>query len=477
MNVRKAAWFAAVGNYAILGVQFGAVVVATRLLSKEDIGGYAVAMTVFNILVATIDFGIPLYVIHMPDPNRKSLAPAAALAWIVSIFIWSVLWFGAGTIGEFFGRGDLAVALRIMSVSLCLNPLIIIGIGLMERDMRQDWIASINMGRAATQAVVSISLILAGYQLIGLAIGYAAGFLMQCVLILSLTGRRGLLKPSFIGIGDILRFGLYSAGTNFAGQAGAGSPDIAIGRMLGLAETGIYSRSVALVGLIKRGIDAVTIAVALPGFSRLIREGSDPRPMYVSAVAISTGLTWPFLAWLVILADPIVGILYGPRWPEVVGITRLAALTYMGVALVGMASPFLIAIRREAVLFRIELLSQAVKAVLVCIGAHFSLTAAMAALILGSLVQLGMALTALNKIGGISLPDIIASSMRSVPLCIAAAVGSMLGVISGLENNWAMLSVGSAGAFTCCLAALALIDHPLRVEIERMFHRVQQVVS
>jgi O-antigen/teichoic acid export membrane protein len=286
-----------------------------------------------------------------------------------------------------------------------------------------------------------------------------------------------VLRPSFRGIGDVLRFGLYSAGTNVAGQIGNGSPDIAIGRMLGLAETGIYSRSVALVGLIKRGIDAVTIAVALPGFSKLIREGSDPRPMYVSAVAISTGLTWPFLAWLIVLADPIVNILYGPRWPEVVGITRLAALTYMGIAVVCMSQPFLIAIRREAILFRIELLTQIVKAVLVCVGAHFSLIGAMAALILGSLIQLGMLITALNKIGGISLNDILASSLRSAPLGIAAAVGSMVGVISGLESHWAMLCVGSAGALTCCLAALVLIDHPLRVEIERVFHRVQRVVS
>jgi O-antigen/teichoic acid export membrane protein len=197
--------------------------------------------------------------------------------------------------------------------------------------------------------------------------------------------------------------------------------------------------------------------------------------MYIEATGIATGLTWPFLAWLIVLADPIVSILYGPRWPEVVAITRLAALTSIGLAFVSMSQPFLIAIRREAVLFRIELLTQVVKALLVCFGAQFSLTGAMAGLIAGSLVQLGLLLATLHKIGGISLGDLMVSSMRSVPLCIAATMGAMLGVISGLENQWAMLSVGSAGAFIFSLAVLVLTDHPLRAELDRMFRRVQQV--
>ena len=88
-----------------------------------------------------------------------------------------------------------------------------------------------------------------------------------------------------------------------------------------------------------------------------------------------------------------------------------------------------------------------------------------------------MLLTALNKIGGVSLSDLIASSLRSMPLCIGATLGAMLGVISGLENHLAMLSVGSAGAFMFWLAALMLIDHPLRIELDRMFRRVQQAVS
>ena len=477
MNIRKAAWFAAMGNYAILVLQFCTVIVATRLLSKEDIGAYAVAAAIFNILVQVVDFGVSRYVVHIKDASPKSLGSAAAVSWSVSILTWGGLWLSAGAIGEFFGRSDLVMALRIMSINLCLYPLIVIGVGRLTRDMRQDWIASINVGRSAIQSIISIGLIFAGYKLQGLAIGYAGGFLFEFAAIVALTWRFGLPRPQAEGIGDVLSFGSYTAGSAVVSQIGNGAPDMAIGRLLGLAETGIYSRSVALVGLIRRGVDAVMIAVALPGFSKLIREGSDPRPMYLEAVAMATGLTWPFLAWLIVLADPIVHILYGPRWPEVVAITRLAALTSIGVAIVSISQPFLIAIRREAVMFRIELLTQVVKALLVCLGAQISLTATMAALILGSLLQLGMLLTALNKIGGVSLSDLVASSIRSMPLCIGATLGAMLGVISGLENHLAMLAVGSAGAFMFWLAALMLIDHPLRMELDRMFRRVQQAVS
>ena len=72
MNIRKAAWFAAMGNYAILVLQFCTVIVATRLLSKEDIGAYAVAAAIFNILVQVVDFGVSRYVVHIKDASPKS---------------------------------------------------------------------------------------------------------------------------------------------------------------------------------------------------------------------------------------------------------------------------------------------------------------------------------------------------------------------------------------------------------------------
>ena len=92
MNIRKAAWFAAMGNYAILVFQFCTVIVATRLLSKEDIGAYAVAAAIFNILVQVVDFGVSRYVVHIKDASPKSLGPAAAVSWSVSIFTWAGLW-------------------------------------------------------------------------------------------------------------------------------------------------------------------------------------------------------------------------------------------------------------------------------------------------------------------------------------------------------------------------------------------------
>jgi hypothetical protein len=53
----------------------------------------------------------------------------------------------------------------------------------------------------------------------------------------------------------------------------------------------------------------------------------------------------------------------------------------------------------------------------------------------------------------------------------------MLGVISGLESQLAMLAVGSAGALISWLLVLVMSDHPLRVEVDRIFNRVQQLAS
>lgn len=67
-------------------------------------------------------------------------------------------------------------------------------------------------------------------------------------------------------------------------------------------------------------------AVALPTFSAQARHGRALKTTYLSAMEHVTAVHWPALILLAATADPIVSLLFGPRWHDMVATVQIFAL-------------------------------------------------------------------------------------------------------------------------------------------------------
>jgi O-antigen/teichoic acid export membrane protein len=67
-------------------------------------------------------------------------------------------------------------------------------------------------------------------------------------------------------------------------------------------------------------------SLLMPAFSAYARDGVDLRQIYVRSIEHMTGLQWPALAVLCILAHPIVRIVFGDQWLEAVPLVQIIAL-------------------------------------------------------------------------------------------------------------------------------------------------------
>jgi PST family polysaccharide transporter len=106
-----------------------------------------------------------------------------------------------------------------------------------------------------------------------------------------------------------------------------------VGRMLGAAALGIYSRAYDIMVIPTNALGRVLVRVLFPSLSRLQHDVAQLRTAYRRALALVSLLVMPVSALTIVLAPEIVATLLGPKWgAAVLPLRVLAAAMYFQVS-------------------------------------------------------------------------------------------------------------------------------------------------
>jgi len=128
------------------------------------------------------------------------------------------------------------------------------------------------------------------------------------------------------GAGSLVRFGGYVSAFRAVNYVGRNLDNVLIGRFLGGATLGIYSKAYALLMLPLRMLNGPITGVAVPALSRLQSSPERLRSYYYKALALVVTLSMPVVAWVASVADSFVLTVLGEQWLEAVDIFRILTI-------------------------------------------------------------------------------------------------------------------------------------------------------
>ncbi len=153
-----------------------------------------------------------------------------------------------------------------------------------------------------------------------LACGAARGVIAQILRpALPWPLRLDRVKP-IVGTGSRLSL-LYAIGA-----AGSRTPDLIVGKVLGLVAVGLYSRAASLSDQLRRLISGAIGSVFYPAFARIRDRGEPLGPPYLRVCAGYCVVIWPGMAGLALASTPLVRLLYGEAWMGVAPLLLMIAL-------------------------------------------------------------------------------------------------------------------------------------------------------
>lgn len=327
MSVRGAAVWAMGGQYLSFAIQFVVSVIISRFfLSPAEVGLFSIALAAALLASVLQDFGLSRYIAGLPVVTPEEIARCSSVALAFSFAVAGSIAAAAWPMAQTYHQPDLLPIMLIIAASYLFVPLAVVPLALLGRTMSFHGHFAINVSGAAAQGLVALVLAAMGFSSFALAWGTLASGVARGLVAQIL--RPALPWPIRLkGTRTIAHTGSRLSLLYLIGALGNRTPDMIVGKILGLIAVGLYSRAASLSDQFRMLISGAIGSVFFPAFARIRDNGEPMGPAYLRVCAGYSAVIWPGMAGLALAAEPIVRLLYGPVWLHVAPLLALIAIT------------------------------------------------------------------------------------------------------------------------------------------------------
>jgi len=305
---RAAAW----SGMSTIVLRLGSLIVGivlARILTPDQFGVYAVALTVQSILITVADLGLSADLIRSDKPER--IAPTVASLGLASGTLMTVITMVFSTsLAEMLGSSDAAPAIAVLSVTLALAGATVVPYAMLQRRFQQREMFVIGVADFVVSTTVTLVLVGLGFGVLGLAIGRVAAQVVSSSLQFVLARVKPRYAIDRTVIKPVLAFGLPIAAANMLSWALLNVDNIVLARVAGATALGYYVLAFNISSWPMSALSQVVRSISLPYFSRSTEGGK--------GLAALTAVAWagalPAGAVLAALAAPLIEVVYGEKW-------------------------------------------------------------------------------------------------------------------------------------------------------------------
>ncbi|MFN3458443.1 MAG: oligosaccharide flippase family protein [Novosphingobium sp.] len=472
MSVRTAALWALGSQYASFALQFvTSIVLARWFITPEQLGQFSIAFAAVTLVAFLQDFGVTRYVNGerdlTPDKLRSAFAISVLFAWGIALLALLAAW----PIARFYGDLGLLAVTLVIAASYLLVPLAIVPQATCQRRMDYRSNSMIEVGSAVANALTAVTLAVMGHGALALAWG---AFAQQGARLVVSQWRAGGMLPWPLRIGDarpILALGGTNTVQVLCNSLSARAPELVIGRMIDNAAVGLFARASGLALQLRLLIAGAVTGVFYPAFRRIRDSGEPLGPPYRRVLAAYTGVTWPAMAGIAVLAGPLIRLLYGERWIAAAPLLTWVALSQIGYVALPLYADLPVLMGRLKPLMRCMIAETLLSILLIAASAPYGLEWVALSRVAHAALWVAIYLPLMQRTLDLSFVAVAKVWLQSAVVTIAAVLPVLAGYAIG--KGPAELGLAQATATVLCgialwFAALRLTRHPLLPEIIEM---------
>jgi len=315
------------GTAAQAVLQLVAIMVLARLLTPAMFGAVAAALVVIKIAQFFTNLGLSGAIIQRPELEDRHIETAFAILIWFGLLMSLLVLLAAPWIAEFYGIAEVEGIVRLLACALLFANAMEVASGLMRRDLEFKQLAILQViAFAVGYGLVGIGLAFLGLGVFALAAAHVAQIFTNMVLMLRSKPHPKTLIVRWASLKELLRFGTGMMAWRTASNVALEADNLVVGRFLGAADLGFYSRAYWLAAtpavLFGRGVAGVL-------FSSLARLQGDRQRMaeaYRRGVTVNNLVAVPASVGIAIIAPELVQVVLGGQWGPAVPPLQILAL-------------------------------------------------------------------------------------------------------------------------------------------------------
>jgi len=467
-------------QYFRLAVQFGLIIVVSRLLTPAEIGVSVIGMGIITIALGLREFATSDFLIQRPEVLQSDVRTSFTTLTLLSVLISAAVFILAPWFGSFYGEEKLTRFLRVAAVAGMIETISLPLRGLLRREMAFGTLAFINVTAAAVAAATTIVLAFMGFSFMSFAWATVAAACTTTTLFFCFRPNAAVLQPSLKAVGGVLSFGGYNGASYLINQIYVALPQLILGHMLPHSAVGLYNRAQSVSDIPDRIVLTSVFSIAFPALAAEIRQGRSLKEPYLRGLGLITVFYWPGQVLLALLAYPIVAVLLGQQWLDVALLLQLMAVAGLAWFPVILTSPILLAVGANSDRVKADLFGRSASAVVLCSAAYFGIIAMAASKLITLPYQMVLSLYFVRRHIGFRWGDIWMALWKSGIVTICSAAGPICVVVwpefsFDLSMLATILAVGLAGVGW--LVGVLATRHPVVHELRRAAMTVRPALT
>lgn len=417
--------------------------VVARIVSPDELGIFALAVTVQAVLVSVAELGVAS-AIARADVDINKIAPTVVTISIAtSLFLGCTMVWAAGPLAAFLGSPQAAEPLRILAISVALiGPFAVPGAQL-QRVFRQDLIFRASIISFVPSSAVLVLIALNGDGAAAFAWSRVVGQAVAGAIMLMYVGKRYLPGFNRQYVRPLMQFGIPLALANIVSQMLLNLDYVFIGRMMTPADVGMYMMAFNVCMWSTAVIGAILNGIVLPAFSSVNRDGGSKSDAVTSAAKTVSLIAMPIAVFTSVFSTPLITTIYGKQWAAAGPVLAILSL-YGVVSVMGLLfANIIISTGKTKILFLVQLAALAALVPALYLGIRLGglVGIGIAHITVVSAVTLPVYLVALRKATGVKLPHLAAAVARPSVSALIAGLAAWI-VTFPLEVDLVTLIVG-----------------------------------
>lgn len=448
-------------RFSTQGLRFVSTIVLARILSPEDFGILAMAAMILHFIEAISDPTFEVQILKKDKVDVRLYDTIWTFQIIRGFLIAALLIVLAPLLSEFFSEPRLDQVLLLVALTPVIDGFKNVGLVLFEKDMnfKKQFVVETASVFASAITAISLGLLMRTYWplIIAMVVASATRFVLSYIM------HSYRPRPSLFGWRDIMGIGAWLLVSRVCYFIESKAGDFAVGRLVGTAALGYFSMAFRLSDIATQSLMAPARRVLLPGYAKL---AGDPRLLqssFLDVLAVMLIIGAPLGAGMALTAEPLVAVLLGSKWQEVVPLIQILGVFGIVTVCVGNIEPTMLVLDKARLFVTVRaastiLLLPAVYWGCVAGGAVGAAWALLATAVLRLAMLWALALYNLD----LSLVPLLRAVWRTL-----AAVGMMSVVVITLKNAFPaaetfstnlveLLTLTAAGAATYVVTHLLL---------------------
>lgn len=326
-KIMHGAFWTLLARFVDRGIGLVSTLILVRLLTPEDFGVVALAVSVSSFLQLMSDFGFGTVLIQKQDIKKYHYDTVWTLRLFILIITGVVGYLISDSAAVFFGDERVSPIIKCLSALILMRSIQNIAIIDFTKQMRFEILFWAGFGRKVLTFIVTVGIAYYTHSYWALVVGMLVGALVTNIFShLSHPYRPSL---SLKAINEIAGMSGWIFINNIIKYLSGNLPKIMAGRLLGVSSAGYLSVADEAVNVPTTEIVSAINKSTLPGYSLKQNDRVDLKNTYLKVMSFITLSAFPASLGIWAVSEPLVFVALGDEWVVTIPIIQWLALTYL----------------------------------------------------------------------------------------------------------------------------------------------------